>query len=182
VRTTVSDPLLQALIAYGLALLFATAARHKLREPGRFHAQLAEYRLLPGRLVAPVGWVLAVLELATAIALLWAPLRQTAALGATALLALYAAAIGINLGRGRRHIDCGCGDAPVLLSSWLVARNAVLAAAAMTLMLPATDRALSWADLAVVIVGLPALVLTYRAVEQLLANHSVLQEWRIADD
>jgi hypothetical protein len=178
----VRDPLLQTLIAWGLVLLFAAAARHKLREPARFHAQLAEYRLLPERLVAPAGWLLAALELGLTIALLWSPLRQAAGAGAAALLALYAMAIGINLGRGRRHIDCGCGDAPVLLSPWLLARNAVLAMGAMTLTLTETQRALSWADLAVAIVGLPALVLTYRAVEQLLGNQSVLQEWRTADD
>jgi len=182
VRATVRDPLLQTLIAWGLALLFAAAARHKVRDPARFQAQLSEYRLLPERLVRPTSWVLAALELGLATALLWTPLRQTAGAWAAALLALYAMAIGVNLGRGRRHIDCGCGDAPLLLSPWLLARNAALAAGALTLTLAETQRALSWPDLAVGIVGLSALVVAYRAVEQLLENHSVLQEWRTADD
>src|SRR5262249_14927936 len=51
---------------------------------------------------------------------------------AAALLGLYAAAIAVNLARGRRHLDCGC-TGPALrrpISGWLVLRNLVLVAIA----------------------------------------------------
>jgi hypothetical protein len=50
-------------------------------------------------------------------------------LGAAALLLLFALAMGINLRRGRRHIDCGCFQSALeqTLSWTLVMRNAVLA-------------------------------------------------------
>lgn len=176
------DPLLHSLIACALAILFASAAVHKIRHAARFQAQLAEYRLLPGALVAAAGWLLAVSEAAIAAALLWPTLRPWAGASAAAVLIAYAAAIGVNLLRGRSYIDCGCGDTAVLLSPWLLLRNAVLAAGAGMLMLPVSDRVLSWADLAIAIVSLPALLVAYRAVEQLLENASILREWRMARD
>ena len=88
-----------------------------------------------------------------------------------------AAAIAINLLRGRSHIDCGCGDTPVLLSYWLVLRNALLAGGAAVLLLPATGDAalLSWLA---ILPGALVLILCYVAMAQLLDNASSLREWR----
>ena len=47
--------------------------------------------------------------------------------GGAALLLAYAAVMAINLVRGRRFIDCGCGGAAQPLSLGLVLRNVVLA-------------------------------------------------------
>jgi hypothetical protein len=41
-------------------------------------------------------------------------------------LAIYFIAMAINMGRGRRFIDCGCGDEPSPLSVILLGRNLLL--------------------------------------------------------
>jgi hypothetical protein len=171
------------MIATALAILFGAAAAHKARHAARFHAQLADYRLLPTALVTPVGWFLTVVEAGTAAALLAPGLRPWAGAVAVTLLLGYAGAIAINLLlRGRSHVDCGCGDVPLLLSRWLLIRNGLLAAGAATLTLSTSERVLTSADLAIALVGLPALLLAYRTVEQLLENASRLREWRVSGD
>ena len=168
---------LQATLALALAALFLSAVRHKLSERLRFAAQLAEYQLLPERLVPTAVWALVGLELTAACTLLWRGSWPVAGALAAGLLALYAAAIAINLLRGRSHIDCGCGDTPVLLSYWLVLRNALLAGGAAVLLLPATGDAalLSWLA---ILPGALVLILCYVAMAQLLDNASSLREWR----
>jgi uncharacterized membrane protein len=176
------DPFVNALFACALAVLFASAALHKVAAAPRFQAQLDAYRLLPAGLVRPAAWLLAGIEALIALALLWPDPRPYAAVAAAVLLAAYAGAMAINLQRGRTHIDCGCGDAPVRLSAWLLARNGLLILSAATLMLSTTERSLTWADLAMAVVVLPALLLLYRALEQLLENASALREWRMSRD
>jgi hypothetical protein len=168
----------QTLLAIALAALFAAAAVRKVSQRTRFDAQLAEYRLVPAALVATAARVLAGLELAAGIMLLAPPLRGYGGALAAALLVGYAAAIGINLARGRSYIDCGCGDTPQLLSSWLLLRNAVLAVGAVAVAMPGTGRSLGWIDWAIALAALLVLMITYAAVEQLLANASALREWR----
>jgi hypothetical protein len=170
------------MIAAALAILFGAAALHKARHAARFHAQLADYRLLPTALVTPVGWFLTLVEAGTAAALLAPGLRPWAGAVAVTLLLGYAGAIAVNLLWGRSHVDCGCGDAPLLLSGWLLIRNGLLATGAATLTLSTSERVLTSADLAVALVGLPALLLAYRTVEQLLENASRLREWRVSGD
>ena len=67
---------------------------------------------------------------------------------AAALLLTYAVAMAWHLAHGR-VLDCGCGGAPLPLSGWLVGRNAVLAALALLVALPAQARPLDLADWAV---------------------------------
>lgn len=176
------DPVLQQVLALALALLLLHAAWHKWRAGLRFEAQLAEYRLLPQALVPTMARVLMSLEAILALALLLPGLRQPAALLAAGLFALYGLAMAINLLRGRHHIDCGCGDAPTLLSPWLLGRNAFLVLAALLLSLPAAPRAPASLDLVLGALGLCALVLTWLMLEQLLANASLLREWRESRD
>lgn len=173
-----NDPLLQFLIAMPLALLFASAGVYKLRQSARFQAQLAAYELLPKKLLGATSTTLGLTELVIALALLLPLARPAAAISATVLLLTYAAAMTINLARGRNFIDCGCGDTPVLLSPWLLARNAVLAAAAAALSVPAGERTLTGADMIIAVFAIPVLIFTYRAAEQLLANASAFHEWR----
>ncbi|MGH8629603.1 MAG: MauE/DoxX family redox-associated membrane protein, partial [Burkholderiales bacterium] len=61
---------------------------------------------------------------------------------ACALLLVYALAMGINLARGRRDIDCGCFKSALkqTISGWLIGRNLLLAAAAAALLLPLAGR------------------------------------------
>src|SRR5207249_705697 len=127
------DPVVDLTLRTALALLFFVAAGHKLRDPGRFRATVAEYRLVPDRFAPPAAALLVAVEAAAAGALLVPGVRAAGLLAAAALLVVYGAAIAINLARGRWDIDCGCAGPAVRrpIGGWLVARNAVLAAAAL---------------------------------------------------
>jgi hypothetical protein len=92
------------------------------------------------------------------------------AVAAIALLALYSAAIALNLARGRRDIDCGClgpGHRQPL-SEWLVARNAAAAIAAATLLAPVDGRPWSWLDALSVSACAACLALLWAAANRLL--------------
>jgi uncharacterized membrane protein YphA (DoxX/SURF4 family) len=111
-------------------LILVTAAAQKFGHWRILSGVISNYRLLPRMLVAPAAALLPPLELALGLLLLVGVAQGWAALGTTLLLAVFAAAMAINLRRGRAHIDCGCGQSFLAQSlSWtLVARNAVLAA------------------------------------------------------
>jgi uncharacterized membrane protein YphA (DoxX/SURF4 family) len=109
------------------ALIFFTAAFSKMRSWRTFEGVVANYRLLPGPLPRLVAWLLPPGELLLAIALAFgAPGSE---LAASALLTVFAAALGVNLLRGRAHIDCGCFDSTLKqpLRWSLVLRNVLLA-------------------------------------------------------
>jgi hypothetical protein len=152
----VADPAVALVVRAGLVLLFASAAAHKLRDRAAFAGVLAAYRLLPEAVVPAATIVVALGELAVAagLALGSVVVGPLGALGllavysAIALLAIYALAIGVNLARGRRTIDCGCGalGARQPIGEWLLARNAFLAVAAASLLRPVAGRVLSWID------------------------------------
>lgn len=112
------------------ALVLVRAAAFKLADRQRFADVVRAYRLLPEGAVSPLAAVLPFIELVLAVGLVVPPSRPIAALAAGALLLVFAAAMGVNLARGRREIDCGCGDpARSQPIGWgLVARNLVLAA------------------------------------------------------
>ena len=151
-------PLLGVAASVAVALLFAVAGIDKLRHSGLLPGVIANYRLLPDALVAPAAALLPGVEL----------------LLAAGLLLVFAAAMAINIGRGRRHIDCGCGHSGLRQQlGWSqVARNLVLA----TALLPAL--AAGRADLGMADVGLGAaagvalylLLLMFSAVGALVAS------------
>ena len=101
-------PLLGVAASVAVALLFAVAGIDKLRHRDLLPGVIANYRLLPDALVAPAAALLPGVELLVGAGLLlgFAPLAPMVAI---ALLLVFAAAMAINIGRGRRHIDCGCG-------------------------------------------------------------------------
>jgi hypothetical protein len=111
-----------------VALVFLTAAWGKVRNFPAFRGVTANYRLLPDRLVAPFAFLLPPAEALAGISLPVAPASPWPEAAAAALLGLFALAMGINLLRGRRHIDCGCfqSASKQTLSWMLVARNGVL--------------------------------------------------------
>ncbi|HZX17815.1 MAG TPA: MauE/DoxX family redox-associated membrane protein [Pseudomonas sp.] len=166
------DPIFVIAAALAVAVILASAATHKLRAPARFANQLEAYQLLPQALVSPIARLLPLLEAGLAFALLVPAARHFAALGAAALLASYALAIGINLWRGRRDIDCGCAgpqqEQPI--RPLLLARNTVLVSLALVASLAPLSRNLGLFDAFVVIAASAVALLIYAAADGLMAN------------
>jgi hypothetical protein len=170
------DPIFIIASALAIAVLLASAATHKLRAPARFAKQLADYQLLPDALVRPAARVIPLLELAIAFALLVPVSRSWAALTAAGLIALYASAIGINLWRGRRDIDCGCAgpDQAQPLRPVLLLRNSMLVGLALLASLVPIARDLHVFDGFVTIAASAVALLIYAAADGLLANSPLL--------
>lgn len=143
-------PVLVADILLGGLFLLGGVA--KARDFAAFTGTLGNYMLVPEALVTPVAAAIVAAELAlggTAMAGL-AIGSQAAMAGIAVLLLVYAAAMGINLLRGRDHIDCGClgfGTGRASLGWELVARNLGLAAIALlAAALPVVPRPLGAID------------------------------------
>lgn len=166
------DPVLSTALHVGLALLFLDASIHKLRDFNAFREAVSGYRIVPrwGEPIAAGALVGA--ELAVSVALVLPGSGAGPALASVALLLLYASAIGVNLARGRRDIDCGCAGraARRSLHGGLVVRNLALVGLALVASLPAGPRSLHWVDgvtLVGVVVSGAAL---YAAADRALAN------------
>jgi uncharacterized membrane protein YphA (DoxX/SURF4 family) len=112
-----------------VSLVFLTAAAGKLRHMAEFHGVVANYRILPDFLAVPFAYGIPPLEALIGAALFCGWFSPWPSAAAAALLLLFALAMGINIRRGRRHIDCGCFQSALkqTLSWTLVARNVVLA-------------------------------------------------------
>ncbi len=165
------DPAVGALLAGAFALLFASAALQKLLAPGHFAAAFRAYEVVPPAL-AWVAGVVPVLELAIAAALLAAGSRNGAAAAGAVLLLAYAAAIALNLGRGRRDLDCGCYGPSERrpIGMWMVWRNFVLAALLGALLLPWSPRPLTGVDALTIGAGTAVAALLYISLDVLLGR------------
>ena len=164
------DPALAWTLRISLAALLCTSAIAKARAFSDFVAAVRGYRLLPAAATGAVARGLVAVEFGIGVAIAFPPSASVAALAAVAMLGLYTGAIAINLTRGRRRIDCGCGG-PVGrgLDGALVARNGVLIAAAAACALPVAIRDGAWVDVVTVLGGSAALALLYAAEERLAA-------------
>ena len=163
------DPVFDLIIRAALGVLFVVAAWHKLRDPRRFAATLGEYRLLPAPFAPAAAACVVLAELGAVVALLLWPRGGAAA--AAALLAVYASAIAVNLARGRRHIDCGCAGPAARreISAWMVARNAVVAVAALAAaVLPMEARELVWLDACTIVAATALLAACWSATDHLV--------------
>jgi hypothetical protein len=130
-----------------LALVFLVAGAGKLGAREELEGVIANYRVLPRALAAPISHLLGPLELLIGLALLADPLATPFAEAAAALmLGTFALAMGINLRRGRAHIDCGCfrGTLRQTLRPELVLRNLLLVTAAATCALLPVRDATAW--------------------------------------
>jgi hypothetical protein len=174
------DPVVVVILRAALALLFVSASAHKLRDPIAFRAALDGYGLLPAAPARVAARALPFAELGCAVALALPRTGVAGALLAVALLALYALAMGVNLLRGRRDLDCGCmgPGARGRIGGALVLRNAILAAAALATLLPVVPRALAWIDALTVVGAVAALAALYAASERLLAAAPALAALR----
>jgi hypothetical protein len=167
--TPLLDPAVHAVLRAALAALLATAAVHKLRDRAAFRTVVADYALAPAALSGVLAAAVAASEVATVVLLLAAP--AAGGVAAAVLFGVYAAAIGANLARGRRAIDCGCGGPAhrQTLSGWLVARNAGLVAAALLVALPVGARPLLWVDALTIAGGTAVAAAAWIALDRLLA-------------
>lgn len=116
-----------------IVCVFLRAGSAKMTDLADFRSAVMNYRLLPSALVPAVALSLPFAEVLAAL-MLAAGILQTVVAGFLALLLLiFAAAIGINLARGR-VFDCGCaGAAPQAIGWTHVASNAAMAALATAL-------------------------------------------------
>jgi len=105
-------PIISVMVPVFLALVLVAAAVPKLRKADEFAGIVANYRLLPDAWAAPFAKLLPVLEIICAVGLLVPGLRSGAGWLAAGLFMLFALALGVNIGRGRTHIDCGCVRRP----------------------------------------------------------------------
>jgi len=159
-----------------LALVFLTAAVGKMRHWAVLHGVIANYRLLPDGLVAPVAYALPPIEAILAATLLVGSMSPWPEAGAAALLLVFAAAMGVNLIRGRRDIDCGCFQSALKQGlSWiLVVRNVVLALLLGVAILSMNDAADLRAALEGLLVGGVAFIL----LQALNTLWSIVPAWQ----
>ena len=170
------DPAVATVIMMALALLFARAAYDKFMDLARFRAVLDAYSMLPVALLPVVTPLVPVMESLLAATLLAAcfleSLRPAAGLAAAALLITYALAIGVNLARGRKTLDCGCTPAGERrpIGGWMVARNAVLACLALASSSSGHGRDLGVIDAPLLMGGLIACSVLYATLDLLLGK------------
>lgn len=86
----------------------------------------------------------------------------------------------INLARGRRDIDCGCGgpDGKQSLHPALVVRNLVLTICALMVSWPVAAREMGWLDYVVSVLAVVAVLAIYTAFNTLMANLAGTQRLR----
>lgn len=157
------DPLLELTVAWSLAALFAGSTAHKISALAEWPGVVRNYRLLAETLTVPVAGVLLIGGALTAAALLWPATRRIGACAAAVQLIVFAAALAINLRRGRSSIDCGCFGSRLRqgLSAWMVARNLGLALAALGLLLPSKPRELTALDIVTALAVVATLAFLY---------------------
>lgn len=151
------------MIALSLAALFAASTVHKLLALQEWPGVVRNYRLVPDAVAGVVAGTVLCAEALTAGALFWTPAARVGGYAAAALLVTYAAAIWINLRRGRTSIDCGCFGSRLRqgIAAWMVGRNLLLAMLALTLLLPVRGRSLSVAELVVTVTCVVTLAFLY---------------------
>ena len=171
------DPALNLIAALVLSYVFVLAGLHKCRAPAAFAATLANYRILPEGLARQGVYLVPVAEIMTGVALLIPATVQLAALSAGGLLCVYIAAIGINLLRGRRNIDCGCGGPAQkqTISEWMIVRNGLLLVLAFIAGSRVEPRALLWFDWLTIILATVMGCLFYNIINRLLVNKDLLR-------
>ena len=155
-----------------IACLFASAAWHKLSGLAEFRGALSAYRLLPEWAVGSAAVLLVALEAGIALAL--ALRLEGASVAAFLLLGAYSAAMLLNLLRGRRWIDCGCGGPGQPISYALLVRNAVLMGLCL-LTAPGVGSLGTLGAFTVIAAALTGLLL-YAAINHILMLRAMLDE------
>jgi len=160
------DPILGLTAALTLALVFGLGAVSKFAAWAELEGVVANFRVLPRALVPLVARLLPPVEVLLAIGVLIPATRAAAALGMAVLLVVFAAAIALNVARGRTGIDCGCFRSSLKqnLSWWLVLRNGLLLGLALACVATPGPRELGWADNFIVVMAALTLFIAYLSV------------------
>jgi Methylamine utilisation protein MauE len=166
------DPAIAALIIAAVALLFAAGALHKLRDLRRFDEIFMAYGLVPAVARLRLSRLVPLLEAVVAGGLLLDTSRAGATGVGIVLLLGYAAAITINLRRGRRDLACGCGgpDDRRPIAAWMVWRNIAIATLLGSVMLPWSARPLTATDGVTIGFGTVTFALVYLCLDRLLGR------------
>jgi hypothetical protein len=175
------DPIVALSIRIFLGGLFSLTVWHKLSDLNRFTQVIRSYfrNTLPLNSIGLYLIAGVVIACELSIAFSAVTMRSHEFLGASAstLLVLYAVAMGMNILRGNRLLDCGCswgGDTPV--SGLLVLCNLLLACGVLTLIMPIEARTLTTFEIANSAALAFCAYLIYLAVDQLINNHNLVQE------
>ncbi|MFI4879551.1 MAG: MauE/DoxX family redox-associated membrane protein [Steroidobacterales bacterium] len=164
------DPAVGALLVGCYALLFASAALHKLVDLPRFAAVVDAYALLPGS--ARLAWAVPLSELGAGVGMLSGLTRPWAGVLGAVLLVAYALAIGVNLHRGRTDLACGCGgpNERRAIAPWMVWRNLALALLVSGTLLKWSPRPMLSVDALTVAAGVATVALLYVSLDRLLGQ------------
>lgn len=171
-----TDPVVVAAFTAACSVLLVFGALTKLRDIAIFRYAVDNYRLLPSILVPVFAWLYALSELAAGLALGFASERTMALILAEAVVLAASVAVLVNLLRGRRSIECGCGIGGQQIAPGLLVRNLLLALAIWLASRTPLGRPLtsldffSWAGAAL------ALLALYVCANQLLSNQQRLKE------
>jgi uncharacterized membrane protein YphA (DoxX/SURF4 family) len=110
-----------------LGVVFIAAGIGKLLNRRAFVRTVEQYRILPSRSLVWFAKALPLLELSVGISQFSSAAMPWPQLAAACLLTMFAVAIAINLFRGLRGAECGCGLGRRAHLSWrLVFDNVVL--------------------------------------------------------
>lgn len=123
-------PFWRDLLSFGIAALFTYAAVLKAADIDSFRRNIEGFELLPQDMVPGTSYLIPLLELGMAVALLLPGWRQSALWGAGGLTFLFLILMGYALARGL-VVDCGCfGKGEASRSSMILgmARNGILLA------------------------------------------------------
>ncbi len=174
------DPVLGWVAAIAIAAIFAGSSAIKLANLAAFRAALSDYRIVPESFEFPLALAIPIAEMAGAAGIVPSAERSLAGSLLIALLAVFSIAIAVNIGRGRRDIDCGCFG-PALrqtLSLSMLARNGALAAICAIAMAPRSVRTLGFLDITTIAAGAASIVILYVSVNFLMANAPRLREFQ----
>jgi len=166
-RLVLVDPVLPTIARGLVALLFAQSVRHKLSDRLRFEGIVADYQLAPAGGSRAIAFGAIGVESLVIVGVLLPPTAPAASVAAATLLVAYAGAIALNLARGRRDIECGCGGEGETLHPWLLARNALLVGVCAVAGASFSSRTLGLADAATIGVAVVCLALLGAAGSQL---------------
>ena len=139
-------PYLTTTARWVLAFVFLASALGKLRDRRAFAAIVLDYRVLPRPWARAFAVVLPWLEVAAGLMLLAGLGTKIGAALSGVLLLSFTLAVGVNLLRGRKNLDCECAGKHrrQKISGKIVVRNLALSALSFQVVLWGQDNQVLW--------------------------------------